>query len=300
MKRIGFVGLGVMGSRMARNVVKAGFPLTVHDVVAERIQALAAAGARPASSLAEVAAAADVVITMLPNSPDVREVVAGPGGLVHHAKPGTVLIDMSTIEPRVAQELAETVSRAGCAFLDAPVSRGVRGAEQGTLSIMVGGDRATYQACEDVFRAMGTDLFHIGGSGMGQVAKLVNNTMAMVNVAALAEAMVMGVRSGADPEILFQVVTKSSGDSYQFRDKLPHILNRRFEPGFTVDLGHKDLSLALSQASQVRVPMAVAAAARELYGFCRAEGDGALDCRAVIRVLERATGIEVRAREASA
>lgn len=294
MKQIGFIGLGTMGNPMARNLLKAGFAVTVYDTMPERVEMLTLCGAGAASGLAELAVASDVVITMLPNSPDVREVVAGPGGLVHHINPGTLLIDMSTIEPRVAQELAETVSRARGVFLDAPVSRGMRGAEQGTLSIMVGGDRAAFQACQDVLRAMGTDLFYIGGSGMGQVAKLVNNTMAMVNLAALAEAMVMGVKSGADPEVLFNVVTHSSGDSYAFRDKIPHILNRRFQAGFTVDLAHKDLSLALSHAAQLRVPMALTAIARELYGFCRAEGDGGLDCRAVIRVLERAARVEVR------
>ncbi|MBI4591041.1 MAG: NAD(P)-dependent oxidoreductase [Candidatus Rokubacteria bacterium] len=296
MRRIGFIGLGAMGNPMARNLLKAGYPLTVYDLVPARIQALVSAGARAASGPADVAVGSEVIITMLPNSPEVREVTVGAGGLVHHMKPGTVVIDMSTIEPRVVQEIAGILAQVGCLLLDAPVSRGVRGAEQGTLSIMVGGDRATFDDCQDVLRAMGTDLFYIGGSGMGQVAKLVNNTMAMVNVVVMAEAMVMGVKSGADPEVLFRVVTHSSGDSYALRDKLPHILSGRFQAGFTVDLAYKDLDLASRHGSHLRVPMAVTAVARELYGFARAEGDGDLDCRAVIRVLERAASAQVRSR----
>jgi len=296
MKQIGFVGLGTMGSRMARNLLKTGFPLIAYDIVADRAQTLVAAGARSAPGLPEIAAASDVIIMMLPSSPDVREVVVGAGGLVHHIRPRTILIDMSTIEPRVAQEIAPIVEAAGGAFLDAPVSRGVRGAEQGTLSIMVGGSRDAFEASQDVLTAMGTDLFYVGSSGLGQVAKLVNNTMAMVNVAALAEAMVMGIKSGADPEILFDIVTKSSGDSYAFRDKIPHILNGQFQAGFALDLAYKDLGLALSHGGALKIPMVVAAAARELYGFARAAGHGGSDCRAVIRVLECAAGTEVRLR----
>jgi len=172
----------------------------------------------------------------------------------------------------------------------------MRGAEQGTLSIMVGGPRTAFEASQDVLKSIGTDLFYVGRSGLGQVAKLVNNTMAMVNVAALAEAMVMGVKSGADPEILFQIVTKSSGDSYAFRDKMPHILDGRFQAGFALDLAYKDLGLALSHSGHLKIPMAVAAAARELYGLARAEGHGGSDCRAVIRVLERVAEADVRQR----
>lgn len=296
MKQIGFIGLGAMGNPMVRNLLKAGFPVTVYDVIPDRMQVLVSAGARAASGLSDVAVGSEVIITMLPNSPDVREVIVGAGGLVNHMKPGTVVIDMSTIEPRVAQEIAAILTGVQCVLLDAPVSRGVRGAEQGTLSIMVGGDRATFDECQDVLRAMGTDLFYIGGSGMGQVAKLVNNTMAMVNVVTMAEAMVMGMKSGADPEVLFRVVTHSSGDSYSLRDKFPHILDGRFQAGFTVDLAYKDLDLALRHSTHLLVPMAVTAVARELYGFARAEGDGGLDCRAVIRVLERAAGVQVRSR----
>lgn len=296
--RVGFIGLGIMGKPMARNVLRAGFPLTIYARHPERAQEVLADGAVLVGSPAEVGRNAEVVITMLPNAPEVEEVVAGAHGVLQGTPAGTIVVDMSTIAPAAARRMAQTCAERGVAFLDAPVSGGSVGAERGTLTIMVGGDAPAFETCRTVFEAMGRaeNIFHVGPSGTGQVVKLANNVLCGVIAAANAEALVLGVSAGVDASTLAQIIGVSSGANWQLSNVFPlRVWDGSFTPGFMTELLLKDLGLALDLAVENGVPMQLTDVARAMYEQTRAAGHGRDDYSAVVEQVEEAARVKVRA-----
>ncbi|HEY7982613.1 MAG TPA: NAD(P)-dependent oxidoreductase [Ktedonobacterales bacterium] len=296
--RVGFIGLGIMGKPMARNLLRAEHTVTVYARHPERIADLVAAGATLAESSASVGRASEVVITMLPNAPEVEEVVLGARGVLEGAAPSTVVVDMSTIAPSASRRLAAACAERSVAFLDAPVSGGSVGAERGTLSIMVGGDADAYARARPVLEAMGRAdaIFHVGPSGTGEVVKLANNILCGVIAAGTAEALTMGVAHGVDAATLARIIGMSSGASWQLANVFPlRVWDGSFTPGFMTDLLLKDLALALDLGAEGNVPLRLTALTRALYDEARAAGHGRDDYSSVITLLEAAAGVAVRA-----
>lgn len=297
-QRIGFIGLGAMGLPMSRNVLKAGFPLTVWARRPESAEAIRSEGAGWAESPADLAQESDIVILIVTNSPDVQELVTGPRGVLEGAREGTVVVDMSTIAPSVSRSLYALCKERGIGFLDAPVSGGTQGAQAGTLAIMAGGDREVFEAALPVLEAMGNNIFHVGPSGAGEVIKLVNNILVGVIGAATAEALVLGAKAGADVATMAQVVGVSAGASWQLANQFPlRAFNGSFKPGFMTDLLAKDLDLALDLGSEQRAPLFFTALAKQLYGEVQAAGYGRDDYTSVLRILESVAGVTVRTDE---
>jgi 3-hydroxyisobutyrate dehydrogenase len=293
LKPVGFVGLGNMGGPMALNLVKHGFPLVVNDIDPAKVVRLRERGARVEPSAEAVAAAVERTICIVETTAQAESVIAGERGIVKSAKPGHIVICMSTIDPFAARRLAETLAARGVAMLDAPVSGGTERAASGELSIIAGGDEAIFDACQDVFKAMGTNLFHVGPLGSGLAMKLVNNMLIQVNRVAVAEAMVLGVKAGLDPQKIYDVVRVSTGASYAFEHGVPKILARDFAPGGTVDITYKDQELETSFAKQLGVPLLLANVTQQLYQMARAAGLNKEDGLAVIKVLEKLAGVQV-------
>lgn len=295
MLRVGFVGLGAMGLPMARNVMKAGFPLTVWARRPQSAEAIRSEGAAWADSPADLARESDVVITIVTNSPDVREVVAGNQGILAGAHAGLTVVDMSTIAPATSRDLARDAGDRGVDFLDAPVSGGTQGAEAGTLTIMVGGDAEAFQRVQPVLDAMGKNVLHVGPSGSGEVIKLVNNALVGVIAGATAEALVMGAKAGADVETMARVVGLSAGASWQLANQFPlRAFSGTFHPGFTTDLLAKDLDLALDLGREQQTATFFTALARQLYLESQAAGHGNDDYTSVLKIFEAVAGVDVR------
>jgi 3-hydroxyisobutyrate dehydrogenase len=296
-KRIGFVGVGTMGKLMAINLLKRHYQVTAFDLNPAPVEELLEFGAERAGSASEAAAVSDVVLTMLPSSPHVEQAVLGAGGILDGMRPGTILIDMSTIDPLVSRSVAEKVAARGFRMLDAPVSGGSVGARDATLTIMVGGPADLFEECRPVLEAMGTNVIHCGDNGMGEVVKVVNNLIAGVSMAVTAEAYNIGLRAGADPKVLYEVISKSSGRCWSHDVNLPYAgvltaapANDDFAPGFMVDLMRKDLGLAVSAAKGVQAPAILAAAAEQLYGSASNMGFGRRDMSAVVKAVEALSG----------
>ncbi|MER3449161.1 MAG: 3-hydroxyisobutyrate dehydrogenase [Chloroflexota bacterium] len=283
-ERIGFIGLGRMGRPMARHLLRAGYPLVVYDRLPEAMAPLVEAGAEVASGPGPLARACDLVVTMLPGDPEVLEVCTGPEGVLRNLRPGAVLVDMGTNHPETARTLAREAAAVGAHFLDAPVSGGDVGAEQATLTIMVGGDRAVFERVRPFFEVLGRHIFHVGPAGMGQVFKLCNNLISAVQMLATAEAFIVGRKLGADPGLLRQVIMVSSGrcPAVELRPPVAGLLpeapaDRDFAPGFTTELMAKDVGNFLRLAEGAKVPAPVAALARQLYLVAVASGYGPKD-----------------------
>ena len=296
MEKIGFIGLGAMGGPMAKNLVKKGFSLTVFDIVAERMGPLKASGAETAASCKEVAEKCPVVITMLPASAHVREAVLGKGGVAEGIQRGSVLIDMSTIDPITTRDIARALQERRAEMLDAPVARGVPAAVAGTLVIYVGGEKEVFNRYRPILAAMGTDIYHVGDIGSGEVVKIVNNLMVAVTTCALAEAMVLGVKAGVKPDTLFEALSSGSGNSFVLQNHYKNnVMKGKFEEGvFPVDYMLKDLDLALSTGTKLRIPLHFAALAAQQYISAGAGGESKNYHPAVIRPLEKLAGVEVR------
>lgn len=299
--QVGFIGIGVMGRPMTLNLLKAGHQVTIFARYPEKpeVQEVLSAGAKLAPSSRAVAMASDVVITMLPNSPQVEEVVAGPNGIFDGARKGLIIIDMSTIAPAVSQKLAQEASNRGAHVLDAPVSGGSQGAVNGTLTIMVGGEREIFEQALPVLEAMGKkeNIFHVGPNGAGEVVKIVNNILVGAIAAAISESLVLGVKAGGDVDTMAKVIGVSAGASWQLSNQFPlRAFNGSFQPGFMTDLLHKDLGLALDLAAENAVPMAMTALTRQMYEMARAEGYGREDYTSLMKVLEQMVGVEVRSK----
>ncbi|HZS89991.1 MAG TPA: NAD(P)-dependent oxidoreductase [Chloroflexota bacterium] len=302
MERVGFIGVGVMGKPMCLNLRKAGFPLSIYARRPEAVQEVVDAGATLVDSPAAVAQASDIVITMVTDSPDVEQVILGPKGVLEGVRPGMVVVDMSTIAPATARKVGEACAERQVGFLDAPVSGGSQGAVAGTLTIMVGGERPTFERVLPVFAAVGRpeNTLLVGPVGTGQVVKLINQHLCGVIAAGTLEAFVLGVKAGADVETMARVIGSSSGGNWQLDNPIRlRAFSGTFEPGFFTDLLVKDLRLVLQMADQLKVPVTLGAVAMQMYEVARAQGYGRRDYTSVVRHLEEVAGVEVRVRPQS-
>ncbi len=293
-KHVGFVGLGVMGKPMALNLVKAGYPLVVWNRTRGKMDELVAAGASTAESPKEVAERTDVTITMVTNSPDVEEVVLGPNGVIHGAKPGFTLIDMSTISPTVTQKISDELAKKGVKMLDAPVSGGDVGAQQATLSIMVGGPKETFGECLPILKALGKRVTYMGLSGMGQTTKLCNQAICALNIQAVCEGLMLGAKAGLDLKKLLEVVTAGAAGSWMLSNLGPKMAERDFKPGFRIRHQQKDLQLVLSLASEMGLPMPGTALVNQMLRAVEAEGLGDEGTSAAIVAMEKLAGRKVK------
>jgi 3-hydroxyisobutyrate dehydrogenase len=294
LEKIGLVGTGIMGAPMAQNLAKAGFDVTVFNRRRARAEALVGDGIHVADSIAQLGEVASVVITMVPDTPDVLDVVEGPGGLAAAMQKGSVLIDMSTISPSATRDLAARLAKQGIAMLDAPVSGGSWGAQQGTLSIMVGGEQATFDRCLPVFEGMGKSIMLMGPSGMGQTTKLVNQILVVGTASAVAEALVFAAAQGADLLKTIEAVAGGAAGSWQLSNLGPRMAQGDFAPGFMVKLQQKDLRLILEAAQEGHVPLAVTSMARQYFTALEADGLGEEGTQAIIKAVEKLAGVQAR------
>lgn len=285
--RVGFIGLGLMGLPMARNVLRAGYELTVYNRTAARAEPLVAEGARQAATPAEVAHRSDVVVTMVTDSPDVEAVVAGEHGLLGGAVAGMTWIDMSTISPGVTRRLGAAAAAVGIEALDAPVSGGPPGAEAGTLSIMAGGKQEVFDACLPLLRTMGKTIVRTGDLGAGQVTKACNQVVIAATLAGIAEALVIGAKAGVDPALIRQALMGGYAGSRLLEVHGERMINHAFDPGFFVRLHNKDLHIVLDMARSLSVSAPVTALAAQHFNALMADGDGELDNSAMLKVYER-------------
>ena len=287
---VGFIGLGTMGREMVINLMKAGYAVHAYDVRREAVDDVATQGAVAAGSVAGAAANADIVITMLPDTPQVEEVVLGPGGLLAAPPPGRLVVDMSTIAPQAVRRMHEALKGVGVALLDAPVSGGPQGAKNAALSIMVGGDAAAFERAKPFFAAMGTTINHVGATGAGQTVKLCNQLICGINIQAICEALALGRASGVDLAQLRQVLLGGSAASWML-DKLgPAMIEGDVRAGFRIDLMFKDLRLVQELAQALFVPLPATALVTSQYVDARAHGEGGNGNQALFRVYDRMTG----------
>jgi 2-hydroxy-3-oxopropionate reductase len=290
---IGFLGLGIMGAPMAKNLVKGGYRLVVSSKSA-KYQELAALGADGAASNREVASKSDVVITMLPNSPEVKDVILGRDGVIEGVKPGTIVVDMSSIAPAASQEIGAALKEKGAAFLDAPVSGGEPKAVDGSLAIMVGGDQAAFEKIRPVLEKMGSSVTLAGGIGAGNTAKLANQIIVALNIAAVSEAFVLAAKAGVNPETVFNAIKGGLAGSTVMNAKIPMILDGNFKPGFRIELHIKDLQNALDTAHQLGVPVPLTAGVMETLQALKNDGHAKSDHSAIVRYYETLAKTEVR------
>ncbi|MFX1243287.1 MAG: 2-hydroxy-3-oxopropionate reductase [Promethearchaeota archaeon] len=292
--RIGFIGLGIMGRPMARNLMAAGYSLTVWNRSRPGIEELAGEGASPASSPQEVASRSDVVVTVVTDSPDVEEVALGPQGIIEGGRPGLVHIDMSTISPAVTRRIASALAQKGIEMLDAPVSGGDTGAKAGTLSIMVGGKEETFQRCGPIFEVLGRTIVHCGPNGAGQTVKLCNQIVVGLNNLAMCEALVFAAKAGVDTRRMLEAVGAGAASSWALSNLAPRVLERDFRPGFKVAHQQKDLRLALDTAGEQATPLPGTSLVHQLFAAVEAEGLGAEGTQALVIALEKLAGAEAR------
>jgi 2-hydroxy-3-oxopropionate reductase len=283
---IGFIGLGVMGAPMAGNLLEAGHTLVVHSRSPKPVEALAEAGAETAASPREVAERADVVITMLPDSPAVEAVVLGEDGVLAGASEGDLLVDMSTIHPTVSVAIAQAAAERGVAALDAPVSGGDVGAQKGALSIMVGGEAAAFERARPLFEVLGKTIVHVGEAGAGQVVKACNQVVVAVTIAAVSEALVLGSKAGVDPEQILDVLGGGLAGNKVMEMRRRNFLEHDFTPGFRIDLHHKDLNIALESGDAYGVPLPVTSVVQQYMRALRAKGHGGDDHSGLLRLVE--------------
>jgi 3-hydroxyisobutyrate dehydrogenase len=300
--QLGFIGIGVMGRPMTLNLLKAGHDVTIYARHPDKpeVQEVLNAGAKLAPSPRAVAIASEVVITMVPNSMQVEEVVAGPQGILEGSRKDLVIIDMSTIAPAMSRKLAENAASKGVHFLDAPVSGGSQGAINGTLTIMVGGDKEILERVRPILEAMGKkeNIFYVGPTGTGEIVKIINNMLTGTISASVAEAFVLGTKAGADVDTMAKIISVSTGGNWQLSNQFPlRAFNGSFKPGFMVDLLHKDLGLALDLAAENQTPVAMTALARQMYEMVRAAGYGRDDYTSLMKMLEEMVGVEVRSKQ---
>ncbi|MBI2887513.1 MAG: NAD(P)-dependent oxidoreductase [Chloroflexi bacterium] len=292
--KLGFIGLGKMGRPMAANLLKAGFDLTVHNRSRQVVRDLAALGAHEAHSPQEVAQAAEVILTCLPTPESVEEVYLRQDGLVAVASPGQLLVDHSTVGLSTSRRLAEAAAARGASFLDAPVSGGTAGAQNATLTIMVGGEAEAFQRAMPVFQALGKNIHHIGPSGAGAIVKLVNQLLVCINMAGVVEGMVLGAKAGADPQVVLDVLGSSFGGSAMLSRSVPLFLQRRFDPGTPINLILKDQGIIQQLAEELGVRLLMGGQAQAIFREARALGLGELDMAALVQPLERIAQVEVR------
>jgi 2-hydroxy-3-oxopropionate reductase len=294
IKKIGFIGLGIMGKPMAINLINAGYGLTVYDLLSGPMDELMQKGAEKSSSPKLLAEISEVVITMLPDSPEVKEAVLGKEGVLAGARPGTILVDMSSIAPAASKEIYKKAIEKGVEMLDAPVSGGEPKAIEGTLSIMVGGDKKIFGLAEDILKVMGSSVTRVGEIGSGNMTKLANQIIVALNIAAMSEAMVLAEKAGVDPESVFNAIRGGLAGSNVLNAKMPMILDGNFKPGFRIGLHIKDLNNALGTAHELGVSIPLTAIVMEFMQALKAEGRAGDDHGGLIRFYEKLAGVEVR------
>ncbi len=291
--KIGFVGLGIMGRPMAKNLVKAGHEVTVFDFNEEAVKDLVACGAKSAASGKDLAGDVEVVITMVPNSPHVRAAVLGANGIAEGAKKGLTLIDMSSIDPTESKAIAAECEKFGIDMLDAPVSGGEPKAIDGTLSVMVGGKKETFDKYYDMLMVMAGSVVYVGGIGSGNVAKLANQMVVAINIAAVSEALTFAKKAGTDPELVYQAIRGGLAGSTVMDAKAPMMLERNFKPGFRIELHIKDLNNALNAAHAISSPAPLTAQMMEVMQFLKSEGHDKEDHSSIVRYYEKIAGVTV-------
>ncbi|MGC1455158.1 MAG: 2-hydroxy-3-oxopropionate reductase [Nitrospirota bacterium] len=292
--KIGFIGLGIMGKPMSKNLLKAGYQLVVFNRSKGAVNELVAAGASAAANPREVAKQAEIVITMLPNSPHVRDVVLGEAGIIEGAGKGSVVIDMSSIAPLVSREIAARLAEQGMEMLDAPVSGGEPKAIAGTLAVMVGGNKEIFDKCYPVMKAMASSVVLVGNAGAGNIAKLANQIIVALNIAAMSEALVLAAKAGVDPDLVYQAIRGGLAGSAVLDAKAPLMMDRKFEPGFRIDLHIKDLSNVLETSHSIGVPLQLTASVMEIMQALKVDGLGDADHGSIVRFYEKLAGIEVK------
>lgn len=292
MQKIGFIGLGIMGAPMAANLVRAGYEVTGYNRSAAPVERLVRAGGKPAGSVAEATAGADAVITMLPDSPQVEQVVLGADGVLSHAEEGLLLIDMSTIAPETSLAVSDAARTKGVRVLDAPVSGGEQGAIDAALSIMVGGDPEVFEAARPVLEALGKTIVHVGAHGAGQTVKAANQLLVAGTISLVSEAIVLLEAAGVDGQRGLEVLAGGLAGNRILDRKAATMLAREFEPGFRIDLHHKDMGIALASARSAGVSLPVTGVVSQLVASARAMGYGSLDHSALLHVVERLSGRE--------
>ncbi|WP_294954510.1 2-hydroxy-3-oxopropionate reductase [uncultured Gilliamella sp.] len=292
--KIGFIGLGIMGKPMSKNLLKAGYSLVVCDKNEASVDELIKAGAQSATNAKQVAQQCDVIITMLPNSPHVKEVVLGENGIVEGAKAGTTIIDMSSIAPLASREIHDEVVKKGLVMLDAPVSGGEPKAIDGTLSVMVGGDKAVFDKHYDLMKAMAGSVVYTGEIGAGNVTKLANQVIVALNIAAMSEALVLATKAGVNPQLVYQAIRGGLAGSTVLDAKAPMVLERNFKPGFKIDLHIKDLQNALDTSHGVGTSLPLTAIVMEMMQALKTDGMGESDHSALARYYEALAKIEIK------
>jgi len=293
-KKIGFIGLGIMGAPMARNLRRKYHDVLIYDINTVKMQSLESEGFTITSGINEVGRSADVVILSLPNSQIVKDVILGGDGLTSTLPHGSIIIDTSTTEPTVTVEIAKTLKERALRFLDAPVSGGEKAAIEGTLSFMVGGDQSLFDECSELLQAMGTTIVRVGDNGMGQAAKMVNQMIVGATFAIAAESFALGVKAGLDPRVLYEAIRNGWAGSRVLDVAVPAMLERNFKPGGTVDIHWKDLGYALSLAKDKDVPTPITAMTHEVFKAARAGGKGHLSQPAVVMLWEKLLEIEIK------
>jgi len=292
---LGFIGLGIMGKPMAKNLLKAGYQLVVYDVTPSPVEELAALGAKVADSPAAVARAAKKIITMLPDGPQVEEVVSGPDGVLDAATSETVLIDMSSISPTVSRRIAALLAAKGARALDAPVSGGEPGAINAQLAIMVGGPADLFEEVKPVFSALGKSAVHVGDTGAGQITKLENQILVAIHLEAMGEALLLAAKAGVDPMKVYEAIKGGLAGSNVLNAKVPLVLARNFKPGFKIRLHQKDLKNALEAAASVGLQLPVTDMVKEMVDSLVAEGKGEEDHGGILQYLEKKNGTDIKA-----
>ncbi len=292
--KIGFIGLGIMGKPMSKNLLKAGYDVVVYDIAKAAVDEMVAAGAKAGTTPKAVAEQVDVIITMLPNSPQVKQVILGENGVIEGAKKGAIVIDMSSIAPLVSREVARILAEKGIEMLDAPVSGGEPKAIDGTLSVMVGGKTEVFNKCFDIMKAMAGSVILTGEIGAGNVTKLANQVIVAINIAAMSEALVLASKAGVEPELVYQAIRGGLAGSTVLDAKAPLVMDRNFDPGFRINLHIKDLNNVLETSHEIGVPLPLTAAVMEMMQALKVDGMGDYDHGSLVRYYERLSKVEVK------
>lgn len=292
--KIGFIGLGIMGKPMSKNLLKAGYKLVVYDIVQEAVKEVVAAGAEAGTSPKDVASKTDIVITMLPNSPHVKTVILGKDGVIEGIQKGKIVVDMSSIAPAVSQEVGKALAEKGVEFLDAPVSGGEPKAIDGTLAIMVGGKESVFNKVKDILLKMGSSAVLCGDVGAGNVTKLANQIIVALNIAAMSEAYVLATKAGVDPAKVFDAIKGGLAGSTVLNAKSPMVLEGNYKPGFRIELHIKDLQNALDTAHDIGTPIPLTSVVMEIFQAMKVEGKAKEDHCGIIQFYEKLAGVKVR------
>jgi len=294
MKKLGFIGVGIMGKPMAKNLIDAGYKVIVYDIDKKALDEIVAYGGERGTSPKNVAEKSDIIITMLPNSPDVKKVVLGENGLIEGVREGQILIDMSSIAPLVSREIAQELAKKGVETLDAPVSGGQEKAEAGTLAIMVGGKKGVFEECKPILDVMGGSVTLVGDSGAGQTTKLANQVVVAINIAAVAEALIMGKKAGVDPENIFNAIRGGLAGSQCLEDKAPRMFEGRYDPGFRIRLHVKDLANVLETSRELHTAMPLTSQVMEMMQVLMAEGHDDVDHGGLALYYEKLNGLSLK------